>query len=57
MAEETPEVVAEPQEVAVVCTMDATFLRDGSRLQAGQSKMIPADEADELEAQGRVERA
>lgn len=48
---------ATPDEVAVVCTMDVTFLRDGTRLQAGQSKIIPADEADELEAQGRVERA
>ena len=42
--------------VEVICTLDVTFLRDGSRLQAGQTKMIPADEADELEAQERVQR-
>ena len=71
MAEETQDVIQEIsevsenatdliqdaiQDVAVVCTMDVTFLRDGSRLQAGQSKMVPADEAAELEAQERAQR-
>jgi hypothetical protein len=42
--------------VAVECTMDVTFLRDGRRLQAGQSTSIPEDEAVELEVQERVKR-
>jgi hypothetical protein len=44
------------EEVAVECTLDVTFLRDGRRLQAGQTALIPEDEADELEAQERVKR-
>jgi len=54
MAEETP--IPEPQDVIIICTLDATFLRDGRRLQAGQSTIVKDDEAAELEAQERAQR-